>query len=306
MQKVLIIKLGYSETLDPEISNNCSLGDVLRTTPILHCFKDCNVTWLVDYKAMPLLDGNPMIDRVLPFDLCNVLLLQSEQFDIVVNLEKVPGICALTDSIHAWSKYGYRLDNYKGISESYENSHEAYYVYNSLDRKKDANRIWQDVLFEMIGKKWYGEKYVIKKFKNTKDKFDIGLNYKVGSKWQNKKWPNENWKQLGKSLLSEGYSVSVQQGSSNLYDYMNWINSCKLIVTHDSLGLHLAIAFGIKIIALFGPTANKEVHLYGLGDLIISNRECAPCLKTECEKDINCLSNITVNQVLDKTKELFF
>ncbi len=35
-QKVLIIKVGYSETLDPEISNVTSYGDVLRTTVLLN------------------------------------------------------------------------------------------------------------------------------------------------------------------------------------------------------------------------------------------------------------------------------
>ena len=33
--KVLILKTGHSETLDPEISQNASLGDVLRSTVIL-------------------------------------------------------------------------------------------------------------------------------------------------------------------------------------------------------------------------------------------------------------------------------
>jgi len=38
--KILIIKLGYSETLDPEIGRVPSLGDVLRTTPILHALRE--------------------------------------------------------------------------------------------------------------------------------------------------------------------------------------------------------------------------------------------------------------------------
>ncbi len=65
MEKVLIVKLGYSETLDPEISRVSSLGDVLRTTVILHHFQDSHITWLVDEKALPLLEGNPFIDRTL-------------------------------------------------------------------------------------------------------------------------------------------------------------------------------------------------------------------------------------------------
>ena len=38
--KILIIKLGFSETLDEEISRFSSLGDVLRTTPILPTLKE--------------------------------------------------------------------------------------------------------------------------------------------------------------------------------------------------------------------------------------------------------------------------
>ena len=114
MEKVLIIKLGYSETLDPEIGTVPSLGDIVRTTPMLHCFKDCNVTWLTDESAYPLLKDIPNIDRILLFNIVTVLQLQAEQFDIVINLEKVPGICALCDTIKAWSKLGFRLDLWEG------------------------------------------------------------------------------------------------------------------------------------------------------------------------------------------------
>ena len=68
MSKVLIIKLGYSETLDKEISTTCSLGDVLRTTVILHFLKKDNITWLVDERALPLLRDNRYIDRILVFN----------------------------------------------------------------------------------------------------------------------------------------------------------------------------------------------------------------------------------------------
>ncbi len=102
MNKVLIIKLGYSETLDPEIGDVSSLGDVLRSTVILHQFKNDHVTWLVDEKAYPLLEGNGYINRILIFNLISVLQLLSERYDTVINLEKSPGICSLADSINAW------------------------------------------------------------------------------------------------------------------------------------------------------------------------------------------------------------
>jgi heptosyltransferase-2 len=100
-QKVLILKLGWSETLDPEISRTSSLGDTLRTTVVLHEFKNHHVTWLVDEKAYQLIDGNPLIHRPLIYDLSSVLQLQQERFDVVINFEKVPGLCALADQIKA-------------------------------------------------------------------------------------------------------------------------------------------------------------------------------------------------------------
>ena len=52
-EKVLIIKLGYSETLDGEIGKVTSLGDVLRSTVLLHLYKDAHVTWLIDEISFP-------------------------------------------------------------------------------------------------------------------------------------------------------------------------------------------------------------------------------------------------------------
>ena len=118
--KVLIIKLGYSETLIPRVRPTCSLGDVFRTTPVLHLFKNDHVTWLTDEAAIPLLEGNPYIDRILPFDLMSVLQLEGERLDKVINLEKVPGVCALVDRIDAWSHYGFRFDQETGMAEAYE------------------------------------------------------------------------------------------------------------------------------------------------------------------------------------------
>ena len=114
-EKVLIIKLGYSETLDGEIGKATSLGDVLRSTVLLHLYKNANVTWLVDEKAFQLLKGNPYIHRIIFYDLTSVLQLQSERFDTLINLEKVPGLCAFSDSLKAWRRYGFRFDPEKMV-----------------------------------------------------------------------------------------------------------------------------------------------------------------------------------------------
>jgi len=307
MEKVLIIKLGYSETLDPEIGKLPSLGDVMRTTVILNAFKGNHITWLTDETAYLLLKDNPLIDRILFYDLTTVLQLQNERFDVVINLEKVPGICALTDRIKAWVRYGFRFDDWNAEAKPYDGAQEIFTTYNNIRTKRIANRKWQEVLYEMVNRKWDNEEYVLGYKPTSKLIYGIGLNYRVGSKWPNKAWPMHKWDALFKLLKANKYEVSTQEGTNNLEDYLNWIHSCELIVTNDSLGLHLAIAMDKKIVALFGPTSPHEVHLYGLGSKIIPdcNYDCIPCMKQRCKKKVPCMETIEVERVFEEIRRVF-
>lgn len=298
MNKVLIIKLGYSETLNKEISTTTSLGDVLRTTVILHFFKNDNVSWLVDKKAAPLLEGNPQISRILVYNLETSFQLQRERFDTIVNLEKVPGICALADSINAWRRFGFRFDEYKGKAQSYDGAEEVLSLSLHLNEKRKSKKYWQEALVEMIGKKWNKQEYILGYKPKSKTIYDVGFNWAVGGKWKNKAWPKECWAKL-KRLLKGRYSLSWQKGLDNIYEYIDWINSCRLIVTNDSLGMHLALVLRKKIIALFGPSSSQEVYLYNRGKVLIPqvNYKCIPCLKGDCSRKVHCMHYIKPEEV---------
>lgn len=196
MSKILIIKLGYSETLDKEISTTTSLGDVIRTTVILNFFKGERITWLVDEKAYPLVAQNPHIERVLIYNLESVLRLQKERFDTLINLEKVPGICALADSINAWRRFGFRFDEYEGTAQSYDGAEKVLALSLDENAKRSNKKYWQEALAEMIGKEWHNEEYILGYKPNTQITHDIGFNWTVGSKWQNKNWRKEHWEAL--------------------------------------------------------------------------------------------------------------
>lgn len=305
MGKVLIIKLGYSETLDKEISTTTSLGDVLRTTVILNCFKKDDVTWLVDEKAYPLLENNRYINRILIYNLETVLQLQREKFDTVVNLEKVSGICSLSDSISAWRRFGFRFDEDKGTALAYDNAEKVLSLCFNLDEKRKSEKYWQQALYHMIGKEWKGEEYILGYKPRQTKKYDIGFNWAVGGKWPNKAWPKEYWNKL-ENLIKNKFSVSLQQGLNNLYEYIDWINSCNLIVTNDSLGMHLAIALKKKIIALFGSSSSKEVYLYKRGKILLPDvsYKCIPCLKQICNQKRNCMEFILPEKVKSEIEKL--
>lgn len=305
MAKVLIIKLGYSETIDPEIGRTSSLGDVLRTTVILYPYANDHVTWLVDAAAYPLLEGNPYIKRLLVYDLTSVLQLQHERFDTVINLEKVPGICAFADSISAWRRYGFRFDETKGEAEAYDKCEYIFSICKDPSLKKAHKASWQESLLELIGAKWEGQEYILGYRPNTEEKIDVGLNWAVGSKWPNKAWPVEYWEDI-KSLLEGEYTHSMQQGLDNLYKYMDWINSCRLLVTNDSLGLHIALALRKKVVVFYGPTNPNETFFYGRGEVIYPSvdYDCVPCLSPHCIQEKPCMEFIRPAEVKKRIDKL--
>ena len=305
MAKVLLIKLGYSETIASDISKVSSLGDVLRTTIILSHFPGDHITWLVDEQAKLLLEGNPYIHRILTYDLTSVLQLQHERYDTVINLEKVPGICALADSISAWRRYGFRFDEVHGSAEAYDGCEKVFSLCKNSDLKRTHQGSWQESLLQIVGAKWAGQEYLLGYQPKSREIHDIGLNWAVGSKWPNKAWPTEHWEEL-KRLLDGHYNYSAQQGMDNLHDYIDWLNSCRLIVTNDSLGLHIALALKKKVVVLYGPTNPNETYFYGRGEVLYpeTDFDCIPCLATTCQREKCCMEFITPQRVIGCIEKL--
>jgi len=302
--KVLIIKLGLSETLVGEISKTASLGDVLRSTPILSLYKDTDVTWLVDEKAAPLLKGNPFINRIMTYDFTTVLQLKAERFDTVINLEKVGGVCALSDSLDAWRRYGFRFDPESGTALAYDGSHDVIELCSNMEGKRSNQRLWEEFLFEMVGEKWMGEMPILGYKPKSKEVFDIGFNHNVGDKWPIKAWPKEYWQNLER-LIGVKFTVSWQEGLRSIEDYIEWINSCRLLVTNDSLGLHIAHALGKKVVALFGPTVSGEVYIKkGVKLLPEPAPDCLPCMSNKCIKERTCMYDISPQRIYEAIEKL--
>ncbi len=306
MSKVLIIKIGWVEVLDNRVEDSISLGDVFRCTTILHLYKDDDVTWVTDQSAIPLLRNIKYIKRLLPYNLNTVLQLQYEYFDLLINLEKVPGVCALADKINAWRKHGFRLNPITGEVEAYQGAQNVLQLSRKQKLKREAQNNFQEFLFELVGEKWNGEEYILGYNPKSNEVFDIGLNHAIGAKWPTKQWGEERWKNIEK-LLKNKYTISWQKGLKNIEEYIDWINSCRLIITNDSLGLHLALALNKKVVAIFGPTPSNEIYMYNRGVKIVPqlNRSCIPCMSPFCKYRKRCIEYITPEMVLESVEKLF-
>jgi heptosyltransferase-2 len=246
-----------------------------------------------------------MIDRILVWDEFVPFQLMREKFDMLINLEKIAGVCALADMIDAWTKYGFRFESVSGLYHGYEKGLD--FMSYIANKKSDATKgYWQQVLIEMMGATWKGQPYIIGYQSKKTQHYNIGFNYEVGTKWPVKGMPAELWQELESRFIKRGYTVSWQEGKANLHEYMDWINSCDLLISNDSLGMHLAFTLEKKVIGLFGPTDSSEVFCYGNSRLILSPTDCPlrPCLANRCESGLFCMSHVIPQQIEEFAIEL--
>lgn len=78
-----------------------------------------------------------------------------------------------------------------------------------------------------------------------------------------------------------------------LRDGLCSVNAVDLVVTADSLGMHMSIACKKYVIAWFGPTCSHEIDLFDRGVKVESSLACSPCWNR------NCLVKEPCNQSLD-------
>ena len=99
-------------------------------------------------------------------------------------------------------------------------------------------------------------------------------------------------------------SVSWQQGETDLGHYISWVARCRLLITSDSLGLHLALALGRPTVALFGPTLASELEDRDTLIKLTPGRACAPCTGEACLHGTACVATIPPQRVAQAALEL--
>lgn len=63
----------------------------------------------------------------------------------------------------------------------------------------------------------------------------------------------------------------VDTGCANgILEFAALVSGCDLVVTSDSLGMHIAIARRVPVVAFFAPTSAAEIELFGAGEKVVS------------------------------------
>ena len=98
-------------------------------------------------------------------------------------------------------------------------------------------------------------------------------------------------------------------GKTNIEELCSHIAGCSLFITNDSGPMHVAAAYQVPTVAIFGPTKHKETSQWmnEKSKIVREEMECAPCMKRECPlKHHDCMKNITASRVIEAVKELGF
>src|SRR2546428_4797110 len=105
--------------------------------------------------------------------------------------------------------------------------------------------------------------------------------------------------ELGAALAGKMTAPTlVLSGRTTVRRLMALIKQCRLFITNDTGPMHIATAFGVPTVAIFGPTDPLTTSPFGSGhELVRHPVDCSPCLLRECPIDHRCMQGISVEMV---------
>ncbi len=313
-----------------------SLGDVVHSLPFLNamkrCFPKAEIHWVVAKGLEGLLEGHPMIDKLIVInkDLWKKLSrtgetlkeirelfkqIRNERFDIVIDLQGLLRSGLITWATHAPVRIGFQ-EAREGSRLFYTKKVKTDRHIHAVDRyMKIAPELGchaQEIAFPFPPGSSVG---------NEARKFAHLGPYAVlvpGARWKTKIWPAENFgkvasmlpirsvivgsgadRAIGDEVVSRSGERAISAvGETSLNELIEIMRTAEVVITNDSGPMHIAAALNVPVIAIFGPTSPTKTGPYGKGHVVLqSHAECVPCFKRACRDNIRCMKEITPEAV---------
>jgi heptosyltransferase-1 len=320
-----------------------SLGDVVHSLPFLNAVKSCfprsEIHWVIAKGLEGLLEGNPMIDRLIIINkdvwkrisraadtVREVRALfrkiRQERYDLAIDLQGLLRSGLITMASRAPIRIGF--------SEAREGS--RFFYTDKVRGGRDLHAVdrYMKIAAALGCKK--GETVFnfppggkSKDWRKLLGKAPGGYVVIVpGARWETKVWPAENFGKVasliplrsvvvgspGDAMIagkvvdsSRGMAVSVA-GKTNLAELIGIIQGARMAISNDSGPMHIAAACGVPVVGIFGPTSPERTGPYGGSHVIVkSAAACSPCFKKRCA-DLKCMRNITPEDVYERVMDL--
>lgn len=311
-------------TAEVLLINLDALGDVLRTTALLPALRravpGARLTWLTDPRATALLAENPLIDRVMPLDVKSVAELHARRFDLLLCADKGGAAGGLAMTIPAGERRGFGIDGRGAIVPLNPEAGELYALGLSDEQKFRVNRKAEtQLLCEALGFTWSRDPYSLHLGPDERSpgpRRQVGFNTGCSPLYPYKKLSLDIQEaairrlsaDLGEPVLLLGGPEDAERNAvlaarlgeaaeaspttGGLRRGAAEVDRCEVVVTGDSLGMHLAIALGKHVVAWFGVTCPQEIDLYDRGVKLLADVGCAPCWRRSCDRDPLCRDRV--------------
>ena len=172
----------------------------------------------------------------------------------------------------------------------------------------------------------FGKKFA-KKYDINKTGKVIGINTGAGGRWEDKKLSIEKTAELidalNKTLKNKNIKILLFGGpeekernekikkiiktkiidagcDNSLMEFASLVNLCDVLVTSDSLALHIGIALKKKIVVFFYVTSATEIELYSRGIKIIGKGKDYCSYKPKCDYP----PKWDIDEIVNAVKEL--
>jgi heptosyltransferase-2 len=299
------------------------LGDCIMATPaienIVNFYNDAQITFIGSSVSIEALKNHPKSVKT------TVLSKKySDLYKISRRLGKFDVFFSFRGSIRSkFLKFLISAKNkYQFDKNKYQNRHqvEKYndFVGNSLNVSLSAKKL--KLYFDsdnsllakskpLLGinpgasygsaKRWYPQEFA-KVASKLSHKYDIAIFGGPGE--------TDIASDIEKKLVDNGITnVKNLAGKTTILELIDKISNLDLFITGDSGPMHIAAAFQIPTVAIFGPTKDKETSQWMNEKSIIvkKNLDCQPCMKRTCPlKHHNCMNLIKAVDVLYAVKSL--
>ncbi|MCT7555329.1 glycosyltransferase family 9 protein [Aliarcobacter butzleri] len=295
------------------------LGDAIMATPaienLIKTYPDAQITLLGSFVSTQAFQGYPNIKRVIVDDTKksgnrykNLISLAKSigKVDLAISFRRSISSKFMIFFIKAKKKFNYRRLTKKEIHLCIRYNDFVNKVLNLKNEVGDLKLYFKPFNYgkPTLGinpgatygsaKRWYPEEFAKIAIEMSK-KYDIVI---FGG-------PAETniAKDIENELVSKGITnYQNLAGKTTIPELIERIAGLDLFITNDSGPMHIAAAYKVKTIAIFGPTKFTETNQWNNpnGEIVTKNLDCAPCMKRVCPlKHHNCMKNITAADVLN-------
>lgn len=303
--------------------------------PIREAHPKASITWITRKESVPLLQRNPYVTEVLELGPEALVHLQTRTFDRVINLDAAKTSAALASAARSPRKDGFILDE-RGCVQPTNDAARSWLESGLFDDlKRQGTVTYQDRMAAILGLAGKRHEYVLEVGDDERNaarrhlealgvdlrKPVVGFNTGAGGRWPLKQWREEGYVELftrlartpdvqlvllgGPSEEDRHERLKVQSpvplidsGCGNpVRHFAGIVDHCDVVVTGDTLAMHIALARKKRTVVVFGPTSAPEIELYGLGEKVIPDMGCLSCYKTSCDFVPNCMDLISTDMM---------